>query len=54
MDIKIGTDREAVRDRAKTIRSTPDIIVYSDTSGRDSYLGAVVVALDDNLEITES
>jgi ribonuclease HI len=53
-EIEIGPDRETARDRAETVRSTSDIVVYSDASGREGHLGAAVVALDDNLEITES
>lgn len=41
-------------DRAKTARSTLDIVVYSDASGRDDRIGAAVVALNHNLEIAES
>ena len=36
------------------MRSTSDIVVYSDASGREGHLGAAVVALDNNLEIIES
>lgn len=53
-EIEIGPDRETARDRAETVRSTSDIVVYSDASGREGHLGAAVVALDDNLEIAES
>jgi ribonuclease HI len=53
-EIEIEPDRETARDRADTIRSTSDIIIYSDASGREGYLGAAAVALNDSLEITES
>jgi ribonuclease HI len=53
-EIEIGPDREMARDRAETVQSTSNIVVYSDASGREGHLGAAVVALDDNLEITES
>jgi hypothetical protein len=53
-EIEIGPDREATRDRADSVRSTSDIVVYSDASGREGHLGAAAVALDDNLEIAES
>ena len=53
-EIEIEPDRETARDRAGTIRSTSDIIIYSDASGREGYLGAAAVALNDSLEITES
>jgi hypothetical protein len=54
IEVEIELDREIVRDRAETVWSTSDIIVYSDASGHQGYLGAAVVALDDNLEIAES
>jgi ribonuclease HI len=53
-EIEIGPDREAARDRADSVRSTSDIVVYSDASGREGHLGAAVVVLDDNMEIAES
>jgi DNA repair protein RadC len=34
--------------------STSAIVVYSDASGREGHLGAIVVALDNNLEVIES
>jgi hypothetical protein len=39
---------------AETVRSTSVIVVYSDASGHEGHFGAVVIALDDNLEATES
>ena len=53
-EIEIETDRETARERAEAVRSTSDIVVYSDASGREGHLGAAVVALDDNLEVIES
>jgi hypothetical protein len=37
-----------------TARSTSDIVVYSDASGREGHLGAAVVVLDSDLETVES
>jgi hypothetical protein len=48
-EIEVGSDRESAIERAETARSISDIVVYSDASGREGYLGAAVVALDDNL-----
>jgi ribonuclease HI len=53
-EIEIGPDRDTARDRAETVRSTSDIVVYSDASGHGGHLGAAVVALNDNLEVAES
>ncbi|KAJ5839483.1 uncharacterized protein N7525_004671 [Penicillium rubens] len=53
-DIEIGLDRETARERAESVRSTSTIVVYSDTSGCDSHLGAATAALDNNLQIIES
>jgi ribonuclease HI len=53
-DIEIGSDRETGVERAEAALSTSDIVVYSDASGRESHLGAAVVALDDNLQVVES
>jgi ribonuclease HI len=52
--IDVGSDRETAVERAEAARSTSDIVVYSDASGRESYLGAAVVALDDNLQVIGS
>jgi hypothetical protein len=53
-DIEIGSDRETGAERAEAARSTSDIVVYSDASGRESHFGAAVVALDGNLQVVES
>jgi hypothetical protein len=53
-EIEIGSDRETAAQRPKTVRTTSDIVVYSDASGRQDYLGAAVVALDNNLEIIQA
>ncbi|RMJ24297.1 Pfam:RnaseH [Aspergillus sp. HF37] len=45
-EIEIEPDRETARTRAETVRSTSDIIVYSDASGRQNHLDAAVVSLD--------
>jgi ribonuclease HI len=52
--IEVGSDREIAIEQAEAIRSTSDIVVYSDASGRDGHLGAAVVAFNDNMEIVES
>ncbi|KAJ5402736.1 uncharacterized protein N7487_008632 [Penicillium crustosum] len=54
VEIEVGSDRETAIEQAEAIRSTSDIIVYSDASGRDGQLGAAVVAFNDNMEIIES
>jgi hypothetical protein len=38
-EIEIGSDRDTARDRAETVGSISDIVVYSDASGRESHLG---------------
>lgn len=53
-DIEIGSDRETARKRSETVGPISAIVVYSDASGREGYLGAAVVALDKNLEVIES
>ena len=53
-DIAVEPDREVAREKAKTIRATAEVVVYSDASGRQGHLGAAIVALDDNTEVTES
>ena len=52
--IEIEPDREIARERAETTRSTSDVILYSDASGLEDYLGVAVVALDANLEVVGS
>ncbi|KAJ5138858.1 uncharacterized protein N7515_003706 [Penicillium bovifimosum] len=53
-EIELEHDRETARERAKVARNTSDIVVYSDASGREGHLGAAIVALNDNDEVTES
>lgn len=53
-EIKIWSDRETARERAKTVRSLSAIVVYSDASGREGHIGAATIALDNNLEVIES
>lgn len=53
-EFEIEPDRDIARKRAEAVRSTSEIVTYSDASGRQGYMGAAVVALDSNLEITES
>jgi ribonuclease HI len=42
-EIEIGSDRETATQQAEAARSTSDIVVYSDASGREGHLGAAVV-----------
>lgn len=53
-EVQIEPDREIAIERAETIRSTSDIVVYSDASGRHDHLGAAVVTLDIDQQIVES
>ena len=53
-EIEIGSDRETAAQKAETTRSTSDVVVYSDASGRQDHLGAAAVALDNNQEILEA
>ncbi|KAK4862971.1 hypothetical protein LT330_010682 [Penicillium expansum] len=53
-EIELEPDRERARDRAESAKDTSVIIIYSDASGREGYLGAAIVALDDNDEVVES
>ena len=53
-EIEIGSVRETAAERAETARSTSDIVVFSDASGREGHLGAAVAAIDDSLQVVES
>ncbi|KAJ5876421.1 reverse transcriptase [Penicillium soppii] len=53
-EIELEHDREIARERAEAVRNTSDIVVYSDASGREGHLGAAIVALNDDDEVTES
>jgi ribonuclease HI len=46
--------RETAIERAETVGSTSTIVVYSDDSGCEGYLGAATVALDKDLQAVES
>jgi ribonuclease HI len=52
-EIEIEPDRDTARQRAEAVRISSDIAVYSDASGREDHLGAAVVTLDENQEITQ-
>ncbi|KAI2740892.1 hypothetical protein DTO013E5_8371 [Penicillium roqueforti] len=53
-EIELEPDRETARDRAVSAKDTSNIVVYSDASRREGHLGAAIVALNDNDEVTES
>lgn len=53
-EIEVGSDQKTARERAEAVWPTSAIVVYSDASGRESHLGAAIVALDNNLEVFES
>jgi len=53
-EIEIESDREIAIERAEAARSTADIVVYSDASGREGHLGAAAAALNDSLETIDS
>jgi hypothetical protein len=48
IEINIKSDQETARENAETIGCRSNIIIYSDASGREGYLGASVVALNNN------
>jgi hypothetical protein len=52
-EVEIEPDREVARERAETISTRADIVVYSDAFGRQGHLGAAVAGLHDNLEVVE-
>ena len=53
-EIEIEPNREIAKERAETVRSHANIVVYSHASGREGHLGAAIVALNDNKEAIES
>ena len=53
-EIEIELDREIAIERAEAVWLTADIVVYSDASGREGYLGAAVAALNNSLETIDS
>lgn len=54
IEIEIEPDREMATQRAEAIQSNSDIVVYSDTSGRQGHPGAAAVMLSNNLEVSKS
>ncbi|KAI3051528.1 hypothetical protein CBS147353_11591 [Aspergillus niger] len=53
-DIEIELDREKAQTNALVRAATPNITVFSDTSGKENQLGAAAVALDHNQQIVGS
>lgn len=51
--IEIGPDRGVAIEQAEAARSTSDIIVYSDSSGRQGHLGAAATTLNDGIGTAE-
>jgi hypothetical protein len=45
--IEIDPDRKAATEKAEVGRSTSDVVIYSDASGRQGHLGAAVAAIDE-------
>lgn len=41
-EVEIEPDREVARERAETIMTRTDVVVYSDASGRQGHVGAAV------------
>ncbi|CDM38425.1 Probable transposable element [Penicillium roqueforti FM164] len=53
-EIELEPDRDTARERAASAKDTSDIVVYSDASGREGHLGAAIVTLNDNDQVTDS
>lgn len=53
-EIEIESDREVALEKPEAPRSTANIVVYSDASGREGHLGAAATVLDESLEATDS
>lgn len=51
--IEIEPDREAVIEKAEATRSTSDVVIYSDASGRQGHLGAAAAAIDEMQQTTD-
>ena len=51
--IEVEPDREIAMERAEAARSSSDIVVYPNASGRQGRLGAAAAVLDDSLETIE-
>ena len=51
--IEIEPDKEIAIERAEAARSTSDIVVYSDASGRQGHLDAAATTLNDSTGMAE-
>ncbi|CRL30198.1 unnamed protein product [Penicillium camemberti] len=54
LEIEIKSDREIAIERAEAVRSIVDIVVYSDTSGREDHLDTTAAILNNSLETSDS
>jgi hypothetical protein len=53
-EIDLECDREIARERAESTREKPEVVVYSDASGREGQLRAAIVTLNGDKEVLES
>lgn len=51
--IEIEPNREAAIEKAEATRSTSDLVIYSDASGRQGHLGAAAAAIDEMQQTTD-